>query len=304
MKKVSFAVIMASCLSVALGQGKPAAQPAAQPVLDAKPSAFKNERDKVSYALGLNMGNYIKRQDFDPNIDEIVKAIKGAIEGKPPLLDEAEMRTTMMNWQKAQKEIGDARRKEEGAKYLAENKAKEGVKVTATGLQYKVINPGEGAQPTTNDIATVHYRGTLVNGTEFDSSFKRNKPAEFPITGVIKGWTEALLMMKKGAKWQLTIPSELAYGERGNPSIPGHSVLNFDVELLDFRARPTPSAPPPTPTPPNAAGGQPVVTSDIIKVPSAEGLKKGEKIEVIKAGDLEKLQKEADAKKKDAPEKK
>lgn len=285
-------------MASAAEEKKPAviSAPAAAAPAAAKPSPFKDERDKVSYALGLNMGNYIKRQDFDPNIEQIVKAIQDAMEGKPPLIDDAEMRTTMMAWQKTQREKGDAKRKEEGVKYLADNKAKEGVKVTASGLQYKVLTPGDGPSPTTNDVVSVQYRGTLINGTEFDSSYKRGKPADFSVTGVIKGWTEALLMMKKGAKWAITIPSELAYGERGNPSIPGNSVLNFEVELVDFKPKPTPPA---TPVPSGLSGGnQPVVTSDIIKVPSADGLKKGEKIEVIKAGDLEKLQKEAEAKKK------
>lgn len=304
MKSISFALLASGCLlASAAEEKKPAVitAPAAAAPAAAKPSPFKDERDKVSYALGLNMGNYIKRQDFDPNIEQIVKAIQDAMEGKPPLIDDAEMRTTMMAWQKTQREKGDAKRKEEGVKYLADNKAKEGVKVTPSGLQYKVVTPGEGATPTTNDVVSVNYRGTLINGTEFDSSYKRGKTADFTVTGVIKGWTEALLMMKKGAKWQLTIPPELAYGERGNPSIPGNSVLNFEVELVDFKPRPSSTSPPPTPGGANA--GQPVVTSDIIKVPSAEGLKKGEKIEVIKASELEKLQKEAEAKKKEGEKK-
>lgn len=298
MKKLSFVLLASGCLwaSAAEGNKPAAAAPATATLAPTKPSPFKDERDKVSYALGLNMGNYIKRQEFEPNMDQIVKAIQDALEGKAPLIDEADMRTTMMAWQKSQREKGDAKRKADGEKYLADNKAKEGVKVTASGLQYKVLTPGDGPSPTTNDVVSVQYRGTLINGTEFDSSYKRGKPADFTVTGVIKGWTEALLMMKKGAKWALTIPSELAYGERGNPSIPGNSVLNFEVELVDFKPKPTPPA---TPVPPSLSGGnQPVVTSDIIKVPSADGLKKGEKIEVIKAGDLEKLQKEAEAKKK------
>lgn len=298
MKKLSFVLLASGCLWASAADAKKpaAAAPATATLAPTSPSPFKDERDKVSYALGLNMGNYIKRQEFDPNMDQIVKAIQDALAGKAPLIDEADMRTTMMAWQKNQREKGDAKRKADGEKYLADNKAKEGVKVTASGLQYKVLTPGDGASPTTNDVVSVQYRGTLINGTEFDSSYKRGKPADFSVTGVIKGWTEALLMMKKGAKWAITIPSELAYGERGNPSIPGNSVLNFEVELVDFKPKPTPPA---TPVPPSLSGGnQPVVTSDIIKVPSADGLKKGEKIEVIKAGDLEKLQKEAEAKKK------
>lgn len=300
MKTVSLIALAAGWLTAGIAADTKPAAPAA-PAATPAPSVFKDERDKVSYSLGLNLGNFVKRQEFEPNTDQIVKAIRDVLDGKTPALDENEMRTTMMAWQKSQKEKGDARRKEEGAKYLAENKTKEGVKTTASGLQYKVITPGDGPSPTTNEIVSVNYRGTLINGTEFDSSYKRGRPAEFPVTGVIKGWTEALLMMKKGAKWQLTLPAEIAYGDRGTPNIPGNSVLNFEVELLDIKAK----TPPPTPSGAGAgaAGGQPVVTSDIIKVPSADGLKKGEKIEVIKASDLDKLQKEAEAAKKPADKK-
>lgn len=141
--------------------------------------------------------------------------------------------------------------------------------------------------PKADDTVVTHYRGTLISGTEFDSSVKRGKPAEFPVNGVIKGWTEALQLMKKGSKWQLFIPSELAYGERGaGADIGPNATLIFDIELLDIKAKPVAEV---------AQGAQGAVTSDIIKVPSAEELKKGAKIEVIKASDVEKLQKESEA---------
>jgi FKBP-type peptidyl-prolyl cis-trans isomerase len=120
-----------------------------------------------------------------------------------------------------------------GKAFLEANKTKEGVKVTDSGLQYKVIEEGTGESPTASDKVRVHYRGRLVNGQEFDSSYKRGKPAEFPVTGVIKGWTEALQLMKEGAKWELYIPPELAYGTQDRPGLPGNSTLIFEVELLD-----------------------------------------------------------------------
>src|SRR5207253_1751905 len=130
-----------------------------------------------------------------------------------------------------------------GEKFLAENKSKEGVKTTASGLQYKVLKEGNGAQPKSSDTVTVNYRGTLVDGTEFDSSYKRGQPATFPITGVIKGWTEALQLMKVGSKFQLFVPANLAYGDRSpGAQIPAGSTLIFEVELLDAKTPPIPGA--------------------------------------------------------------
>ena len=143
-----------------------------------------------------------------------------------------------------------------------------------------MITAGSGESPKTNDTVSVHYKGTFIDGTEFDSSYKRGQPAKFQVSGVIKGWTEALTMMKSGAKWQLFIPGDLAYGVRGSgDKIMPNSTLLFDVELL------TTTPAPPTPPIPGAA---PSVTSDIIKVPSAEDLKKGAKVEIIKPEDIEK----------------
>src|SRR5205085_5417932 len=140
--------------------------------------------------------------------------------------------------QLAQKNAGEAQ------KFMSDNKPKEGVKTTASGLQYKVLKDGNGAQPKSSDTVTVNYRGTLTDGTEFDSSYKRGQPATFPVSGVIKGWTEALQMMKAGSKYQLFIPASLAYGEQGRPGIPPNSTLIFEVELLDVKAPQTGTAPP------------------------------------------------------------
>jgi FKBP-type peptidyl-prolyl cis-trans isomerase FklB len=194
------------------------------------------------------------------------------------------MRQVITDYQREMRTQLGEKNKKTGADFLAGNKTKEGVKthaVTVTTntyeLQYKVLTEGNGESPKTNDMVTVNYRGTLIDGTEFDSSYKRGQPATFPVNGVIRGWTEALQMMKPGAKWQLFIPSELAYGERGTANIGPNATLIFEVELVSSQPRQTVQAAP--------APSQPV-TSDIIKVPSKEELEKGAKIEVIKAADL------------------
>jgi FKBP-type peptidyl-prolyl cis-trans isomerase FklB len=181
----------------------------------------------------------------------VLAGLKDALSGKQPALSEKEMQETMEAWSKQmedkQKAVGE-KNVADGVKFLAENKSKSGVKTTASGLQYKVIKEGSGAQPKVTDTVTVHYRGTLINGTEFDSSYKRGQPASFPVNGVIKGWTEALQLMKAGSKYQLFIPSSLAYGERAaGADIAPNSTLIFEVELLDVKqpggsAAPSPSA--------------------------------------------------------------
>jgi FKBP-type peptidyl-prolyl cis-trans isomerase FklB len=189
--------------------------------------------------------------------------------------------------QEKRKELGE-KNKQEGEKFLVENKTKPGVITLPDGLQYKILNEGKGESPKANDVVTANYRGTLLDGMEFDSSYKRGQPYTTPANRVVKGWSEALQLMNPGAKWQLFIPSDLAYGERGfGQQIGPNATLLFEVELMSF------TQPPPA-TPPTAAAAVPTqpVTSDIIKVPSKEELEKGAKIEVIKAGDLEKLQKE------------
>ncbi|MSU34859.1 MAG: FKBP-type peptidyl-prolyl cis-trans isomerase [Pedosphaera sp.] len=255
---------------------------------------LKDTKDRVGYAYGLNIATMMKRQGAEMNADMLKRAIDDVAAGKTPLLNETEARQVMTSYQQDLRTKGEAKKKEqgqknkiEGAKFLEENKGKEGVKTTASGLQYKVLKEGDGAMPKADDTVVTHYRGTLISGTEFDSSIKRGQPAEFPVNGVIKGWTEGLQLMKKGSKWQLFVPSEIAYAERGaGADIGPNATLIFEVELLDIKVKPASAA---------IQGGQGVVTSDIIKVPSAEELKKGAKIEVIKASDVEKLQKESEA---------
>jgi FKBP-type peptidyl-prolyl cis-trans isomerase FklB len=170
--------------------------------------------------------------------------------------------------------------KKQGEDFLAKTAKEEGVKSLPDGLEYKVVKDGSGDHPKSNDVVHVKYKGTLIDGTEFD----HNDDAKLSLMGVVQGWREALPMMKPGSEWQLYIPSDLGYGPRGRmPKIPPNSVLVFDIELLSFEAPPAP--PMPKPTTSTAGGTNQVVSGEIIKVPSAEGLKHGEKIEVIKPGE-------------------
>ena len=204
-----------------------------------KPPQLKDLKDKASYALGLNFGFNFKRQNVDLNTDAFAAGFKDAMAGRKPLMSEQEVRETMTAFEKdmQQKQAETAQKNAaEADKFLAANKSKEGVKTTESGLQYKVLKEGSGAQPKSSDTVTVNYRGTLMDGTEFDSSYKRGQPATFPVGGVIKGWTEALQLMKVGSKFQLFIPANLAYGEQGRPGIPPNSLLIFEVELMDVKS--------------------------------------------------------------------
>jgi len=214
-------------------------------------SQLKDLKDKVSYSIGLNVGANFKKQGQELNPDALLAGVKDALSGKTPALNENELKETMEAWSKQmedkQKVVGE-KNAADATKFLAENKKKDGVKTTASGLQYKVMKEGAGAQPKETDTVTVNYRGTLINGTEFDSSYKRGQPATFPVNGVIKGWTEALQLMKTGSKYQLFIPADLAYGARAvGPDITPNSALIFEVELIEVKpaaASTGPSAPP------------------------------------------------------------
>ena len=220
---------------------------AASVFAEEKPPQLKDLKDKASYALGLNFGMNFKRQNVDLNTDAFSAGFKdGVLAGRKPLLSEQEVRQVMMDFQKDMEEKQKAAGQKNAAaseKFLTENKGKEGVKTTPTGLQYKVMKEGNGAQPKIGDTVTVNYRGTLTDGTEFDSSYKRGQPATFPVAGVIKGWTEALQLMKVGSKFQLFIPPSLGYGEQARPGIPPNSVLIFEVELMDVKSPQAPAAP-------------------------------------------------------------
>ncbi len=200
---------------------------------------LKDEADKASYAMGLDMGKNFQERDMGIKLELFKKGLEDGFMKKEALLDDKEARETMVSFQRKmiQKQMEkyqkDAQANLEKSKnYLEENKKKEGVVTTKSGLQYKVIKEGNGASPKETDVVKVHYKGTLMDGKEFDSSYKRNEPAVFGLNRVIKGWTEGLQLMKEGAKYQFTIPSELAYGERGPSSIGPNQALIFDVELI------------------------------------------------------------------------
>lgn len=202
---------------------------------------LKDQKDKVSYILGMDIGNNLKKQSISVNPKIFAKGIEDALAGTKSLLTEQEVQETMVAFQKEvmakQAEVAK-KNKAEGDAFLAENKKKEGVKILPSGLQYKVIKGGTGKKPKSNDTVTVNYRGTLIDGTEFDSSYKRGQPATFQVSGVIPGWTEALQLMEEGAKWQLFIPSSLAYGERGAGGVIGpNAALIFEVELISIQEK-------------------------------------------------------------------
>jgi len=200
----------------------------------------KTEQQKISYSLGYNIGRDFRQKKLDIDADVLMRGMKDALADRKTALSEEEMRQAMQELQKKmvalqQQQIQQLAEKneKEGKDFLAANRQKEGVKTTMSGLQYKVISKGTGKKPGRDDKVTVHYRGRLLDGTEFDSSYRRNKPATFPVGGVIPGWTEALQLMKEGAKWQLYIPADLAYGEKGaGPMIGPNATLIFDVELI------------------------------------------------------------------------
>ena len=210
----------------------------------ATPAFLKDTKDKVSYSIGLNIGTNLSRQHVEINSEALAAGIQDGIANKPQLTQDQikEVMTAFEKDLQAKLKAAGEKNAAEGAKFLEENKKKEGVKTTASGLQYKVLKEGTGAQPKATDTVTVNYRGTLINGKEFDSSYQRGQPATFPLNGVIKGWTEGVQLMKQGAKYQLFVPPNLAYGERAaGPDITPNSTLIFEVELLDVKPPATPA---------------------------------------------------------------
>jgi len=196
----------------------------------------ETEMEKVSYSLGVNMASSVKSQGMESiDANSVAKAFADVFEGNDLDISEEESMTILQDFFRKIQEEKSAEANEAGAAYLDENGAKEKVTTTESGLQYEVLVSGDGAKPTTNDQVTVHYHGTLIDGTVFDSSVDRGEPATFGVTQVIKGWTEALQLMSVGDKWKLTIPSNLAYGDQGAGGMIGPgSTLIFEVELLSI----------------------------------------------------------------------
>jgi FKBP-type peptidyl-prolyl cis-trans isomerase FklB len=200
---------------------------------------LKDPKLRTSYALGTDIGSNLKRQELDLDAKALAAGISDALGGKPGLTESEvketldQLRKQMMAGAEAKAKVSGEKNLKEGEAFLAANGKKDGVKTTASGLQYKVMTAGTGATPKPTDEVKVHYHGTLIDGTVFDSSVERGEPISFPVTGVIPGWVEALQLMKVGDKWQIYIPSKLAYGERGaGGKIGPNSALIFDVELL------------------------------------------------------------------------
>lgn len=203
---------------------------------------FKTSNDSASYALGYDIGNSLMTNGVDVNYKAFLQGMKDARVDDVQLLSDEEIGTVLQNLQAAMQQYQDNKSEElamknklAGDAFLEENKTKEGVQVTESGLQYKIIEEGTGKQPASTDTVVVHYEGKLIDGTTFDSSFERNQPAEFPLNTVIPGWTEGLQYLKEGGKMELYIPSDLGYGPKGMGPIEPNSVLIFSVELIEVK---------------------------------------------------------------------
>jgi len=259
----SVVVLAALALLFPLRGGEEAGQAAAKP--DEKAAAPAGPvlegaalREKASYAIGLNIGKNLKNQGVELDLESFVKGVKESLSGAKPTITEKEMRDIFQAFQKevmakqAEKaKVAGEKNQIEGEAFLADNKSKPGVQTLPSGLQYKILKEGTGPKPKATDSVTTHYKGTLIDGTEFDSSYSRGEPAQFRVNGVIKGWTEALQLMGVGSKWQLFVPSEIAYGKSGSGAAIGpNAMLIFEVELISIdpvaekkQAEKKPSAP-------------------------------------------------------------
>jgi FKBP-type peptidyl-prolyl cis-trans isomerase FklB len=225
----------------------PATKPRTPSVL-----TLKTQKDKVSYALGMNLGTNLHKETVEVDPAIVLRGLKDALAAGKMLLTEDEARavltqlqTEVRGKQQEKMKVAGEMNKKESVEFLAANKAKDGVVTLPSGLQYKILTAGTGPKPTASDTVVCNYRGTLISGTEFDSSYKRGQPASFPVNGVIKGWTEALQLMPVGSKWQLFVPSDLGYGDRGaGADIGPGATLIFEVELLSIQSKDKPEGAP------------------------------------------------------------
>lgn len=239
MKNISIAALIVLLISVGLN----AEQKAAQPQPQSAPSM--TDKEKTSYSIGLNIGMNLYEQEVQVDFATLSKGIQDGLANAKPALSEAEIRAALMTLQKQVSEKQDARKKamaeknsKEADTFLTANKAKDGVVALPSGLQYKVITQGKGPKPAATDTVVTHYKGTFMDGKQFDSSYDRGEPATFTVNGVIPGWTEALQLMPVGSKWQLWIPSKLAYGENGFQNvIPPNATLVFEIELISIQPK-------------------------------------------------------------------
>ena len=237
MKKVLLVIMSIALVTAVFAQKKTPAK-----TTEAK-TGIKTTMDSISYSIGVNIGKSIQSQKIDMNINLLFQGIKEASSNSPLALTEDQMKGSLERFNQMmmekQKEMTKAladKNKKDGEKFLADNKKKDGVITTTSGLQYKIITKGTGKIPTAQDTVVAHYKLSLLDGKEIESTFKSNEPATFPVTGVIKGWIEALQMMPVGSKWQLFVPSDLAYGDQGaGQSIAPGSVLVFEIELISIK---------------------------------------------------------------------
>jgi FKBP-type peptidyl-prolyl cis-trans isomerase FklB len=219
----------------------------------AKVAELKTQDQKISYMLGQDMGSYLKKMGITVDKAALFQGIEDTLSGNKPLLApdqvialKQEFGKKMQDEQMAKAKVSGEQNAKEGAAFLEKNKSEKGVITTATGLQYTIITQGTGPKPKATDVVTVSYRGTTLDGKEFDSSYKRGQPATFPVNGVIPGWTEALQLLNVGSKAKLFIPASIAYGERGaGPDIGPNSTLIFEIELISINANPNAAMPPP-----------------------------------------------------------
>jgi FKBP-type peptidyl-prolyl cis-trans isomerase len=243
----------------------PAAGAAAQaPSQPAPNPALPTQKDKISYAIGMNIGKQLHQQSIDVDTSFILQGLKDALAAGKMLMTDDEAQSTLIALQTEVREREVAKRQKDAETnkkasdaFLAANKSKPGVTTLPSGLQYKVLKEGTGPKPAADDVVETNYKGTLINGTEFDSSFKRGETAKFPVNHVIKGWTEALVLMPVGSKWELYVPPDMAYGERGAGDVIGpNEALVFEVELISIQPRTEPAKPaaPGAQTSPGAQG--------------------------------------------------
>ncbi len=237
MKKLVIILAIASLL-VVVGCGK-----AAKTTDDNTPIKLETEKQKASYAVGYQTGMNMKTFVDEVDFDIVLRGLKDAATGKDSIIPPQEVQPTMRKFytalrkkQQEKRKVEGEKNKAEGEAFLAENAKREGVKVTDSGLQYEVITEGTGPKPTLDDTVEVHYKGTLLDGTEFDSSYKRGEPAVFPLKRVIKAWQEGVQLMPVGSKYKLYCPADIAYGDRGTRNIGANAVLTFEVELLSIKA--------------------------------------------------------------------
>jgi FKBP-type peptidyl-prolyl cis-trans isomerase FklB len=236
MKRTILALLVLPAFAMA--QTKPTTKPTtAKPAAKPTTGLIKTKLDSLSYSLGINIAGNLKGIDIDTlSYGVFVEAIKDVLKGRPKKLDEGQITICLNNKLSELNTKAAKKEKEEGAVFLSQNKKRPGVIQTPSGLQYEIITAGNGLKPTAADTVVCHYKGTLLNGKEFDNSYNRGEPISFPVSGVIRGWTEAVQLMPKGSKWKLYIPSDLAYGDRGaGQDIPPGATLIFEVELVDVK---------------------------------------------------------------------